>query len=114
MLTAIWLGGFFLALLCIQCYVVIEKHGKVVILPEEREAVLAPIVKFYGIYLSGILACWFLKPFKPAAETRAAEQRYRIAVTITVAVNVVVLYSCVQAWFEADSGSLCLPAWRTA
>jgi len=101
-LTAIWLSGFFLALLCIQSYVVIEKHGKVVILPEEREGVLAPVVKFYGIYLSGILACWFLKPFRPAAETRAGARRYRIAVMLTVAVNVIVLYSCAEAWSTAE------------
>ena len=92
-LTAIWLGAFVVAFLFIELYIgKKDAAGLKVLLPEDRIDVLRPIALLYSGYLTGVLACWFARPFKAVLDDQARRIRFVIAVACTIIFNVVVLY----------------------
>ncbi len=105
LLTAIWLSSFLLALLVLESYIhVRDDEGIRILLPEDRWAVMRPIILLYSTYLSGILAFWFLRPFKSPMTDAAARVRFTLAGICTVLFNAVILYMLLQEYLFSGSG----------
>lgn len=94
LLTAIWLASFMGTLAVIESYVQVEDAaGKTVLIPEDRVDAMKPVVAVYGGYLTGILAFWFLKPFRPLRNPRRWHQyRFAVALACTLVFNAIILY----------------------
>ncbi len=92
-LTFIWLGSFVISVLLVESYTFVhDDKGYVILTFEESWEPLKPLLVIYTSYLTGILAFWFIKPFKPARTGKAAKVRFLIALICTVIFNVVVMY----------------------
>jgi len=104
-LTAIWIASLLVALGIVEAYIALRtEEGYRVLLAEDRDECLKPILTLYASYIGGILAFWFTKPFRPPKSDRAAAVRLWIALVCTVVFNVAVLYLIGQKHLSLDLG----------
>lgn len=91
-LTAIWLAAFAGALALVEALVWVgNADGYKYILPQQRVEHMIPLIQVYSAILAGILAFWFLKPFKPLPSDAADQSRFRIALVCTLLFNLLIL-----------------------
>jgi hypothetical protein len=105
-LTVLW-GVFFLAaLLGSFAYSEIPgDDGFLAVLPEQRKGLLVPILQLYAIYLGGIIACWFGRPFTRLGVPQLGAEKVRawIAVIVIIVFNVGYLWLVTRAHFFTDA-----------
>ncbi len=84
-ITAIWLTGFIISLLIVESYVHTHTRAGVQLLfPEDRLPCMTTLVEIFGAYIGGMLAFWFVKPFKPAKTDAAEKIRFGLALTCSL------------------------------
>lgn len=92
-ITIIWLAAFILSILIVESYVHTQTDDGVYILfAEDRLACMKPLMVLFSSYLGGILAFWFLKPFKQPKIDPTEKIRFWIATSCTLVFVLVVLY----------------------
>jgi len=96
-LTAIWLLAFAFGVGIIESYLHIrDEQGIRILLAEDRIACMRPLLVLYGAYISGILAFWYLRPFRPSPSDKVERVRFRLAIACTLAFNAPILYLVAQ------------------
>ncbi|HRP26237.1 MAG TPA: hypothetical protein PLF79_13650 [Thauera sp.] len=92
-LTAVWVASFLAAVLVVESYFIrTTVNGIPFLLPADRVTVYTLIGAIYGANVGAALACWFIKPF-PLPKSVAFERFVnRLAVVLTVAYNLILLY----------------------
>jgi hypothetical protein len=99
-LTLVWLFFFVANLAVLESYVhVTTPEGKKYLVAEDRNEFLHPILTMYGSYISGILAFWFVKPFRPPASESGARARFLIAILCTIIFNGAIVFLLSQSYF---------------
>lgn len=102
-LTVIWLCCFAASVLVVNSYVGrIGENGIYLVPPDERWDCLQPLVLLFSGYIGGILAFWFIKPFKPHKQDVASAARSVIALACTLGFAIVILYLVAQPQFHPD------------
>jgi hypothetical protein len=92
-LTIVWLVSFIVAVAVLESYVhVTNSDGKFYILPDDRDAYLPVITGTYSLYLAGVLAFWFIKPFRAPRGHFASRSRFSIALACTLFFNLTILF----------------------
>lgn len=88
----IWIMSFVLAVFIVEMYYWGYPHERKLI-ESERVSIYFPLTTIYGAHLAGILAAWFVKPFRKLGFDRFTERkRFTIALIATLLYNFLVLY----------------------
>lgn len=74
-----------------------DASGVFVLLEEDRLPTMKPMILLYGSYLAGILAFWFLRPFRMPRAGGADRQRFWIAMACTLLFNGSIVYLVARA-----------------
>lgn len=105
-LTAIWLGAFAIGLALVEGLVWAENADDYrYILPQQRVEHMMPLIQVYSAILAGILAFWFLEPFKPVPSDTADRARFRIALICTLIFNGLVLVMVVGIYVGTSAAT---------
>ncbi len=92
-ITVIWLVAFILSILIVESYVHTQTgDGIQILFAEDRLLCMKPLILLFSSYLAGILAFWFLKPFKTSKIDKTDKVRFWLATTCTLVFVLVVLY----------------------
>lgn len=92
-LTTIWIGSFFLAVLIAEAYFIrTTSAGVPLLLPSDRVAVYKMLGLIYGGNIGAILASWYVKPFQLNKRPALARFMTLLAVTVTITYNSILLY----------------------
>ena len=106
-LTTIWLASFVISIALIETLVwVRDTNGYRYILPQQRMEHMLPLIQVYSTILAGILAFWFVKPFRKLRGDAADRSRFRIALACTLVVNVLVLVMVLGIYIGTASSAL--------
>lgn len=98
-LTLIWLFSLFVCIATLESYVHVRTaEGTRYLVEEDRTDTIKPISILYAAYLAGILAAWFLRPWKNLRTGRAERQRFLIAIVCTVVFNATILFFVLNAY----------------
>ena len=109
LLTGLWGVFFLVALLGSFAYTELtDEDGLLPVLPEQRMDLLVPILQIYAIYLGGIIACWFGRPFTRLGVPLLGVDQVRawIAVVVTIVFNVGYLWLVTRAHFVTDANPI--------
>jgi hypothetical protein len=114
-LTAVWLAGLAVALVLVEAYAWRrDAAGIRLLLPEDRAGLFKPLLALYGGYVGGLLAFWFVRPFKRPRKDGAMRMRFRIALACTLLFNLTILYLVGYRHLSAGSGGTLLDDVRLA
>ncbi len=92
-ITVIWLVAFILSILIVESYVHTQtSDGLQILFSEDRLSCMKPLMVLFSSYLVGILAFWFLKPFKPTKIDVTEKIRFWLAISCTLIFVLVILY----------------------
>src|SRR5262245_38539017 len=108
-LTTIWLASFAIGIALIEALVWVRNaDGYRYILPQQRLEHMLPLIQVYSTILAGILAFWFLKPFKGLRSDAADRSRFRIALACALVFNVLVLAMVLGIYIDSSAATSAL------
>lgn len=103
-ITIIWLAGLALAVIVVEAY--FARHtseGIPWLLPEDRPPAYKMLATIYGGAIGAMLACWFSKPFPPLRQKTRLKQIAALAVGLTVAYNLLLLFLLAQGHWAPEN-----------
>lgn len=88
-LTCVWFAGMFVSMAVVIGYLAAhDAKGVPLLVWADVVHILQTVLAVYAIYLGGIIAFWFTRPFKLKAGARD-RIRFRVALLGTVVINIV-------------------------
>ena len=92
-LTGIWMMGLAVSVVGVESYMSPGVDGVSLLVPQDRVAVLKPLLFLYSSYLAGILGFWYTAPFTMQNSKSVLHRiRFALAFWSTLVVNAVVVY----------------------
>ena len=92
-LTTIWIGAFLLAVVIAESYFYrTTATGIPFLLPSDRVTVCKMLALIYAANIGAVLASWFIKPFHAPKRPAATRFVTALALILTVAYNLILLY----------------------
>ena len=109
-LTVIWLLALLAAIVIVEAYFVrTTATGVPFLLPSDRPAMYKVLGAIYGGNIGVVLAAWFTKPFRLRSQDPAGAFAGKLAIALTGAYNLLLLYLIAQGHFaQQDSAQIVL------
>lgn len=103
-ITLIWLAGLALAIVVVEAYFARQTpEGIPWLLPDDRPPAYKMLATIYGGAIGAMLACWFIKPLPPLRQKARLKQIAALAVGLTVAYNLLLLFLLAQGHWATEN-----------
>lgn len=103
-ITLVWLAGLALAVVVVEAYFARRTpEGIPWLLPDDRPPAYEMLASIYGAAIGAMLGCWFVKPFPPLRHKARLRIVAALAVGLTVAYNLLLLFLLAQGHWAAET-----------